>query len=347
MTIYLRGEEMKTDERYVLGAGFLCIDIIQRQERREIALGGTAANVLSILSKLGRQTVFASADYDNAWGKWLKAALNARNIDVYSFSKSRTAAPRVLEILDEHTREHYFQTVCPVCGRNLSKVILPDRVHVKNSLTEHIRRANVFYYDRISPGIREIAARNQTGWNFYEPNACRSYRVFLDSLREVNILKFSQSRVPQAYTERLIDDLRSSEVQLVIVTMGVGGFRFSFRETDGRLSKWIEVPSQRVENMVDDSGAGDWLTAVFLHYFLERYPVYSDGLDREALLEMLNAAKEIASLKCSFIGAQGIFQDRDGLEMLSRRLDAEVTPVSDVALDWGEGCPCCGRRSNG
>jgi len=340
----LRGEKMKTDKRCVLGAGFLCVDIIQRQERREIALGGTAANVLSILSKLGRRTVFISADYGDAWGEWLKASLNARNVDVYSFSKSRTATPRVIEILDEQTRKHYFQTVCPVCGKSLSKVILPGRAHVKDSLAEHIGRANVFYYDRISPGIKEIAARNQNGWNFYEPNACRSYRVFLDSLSEANVVKFSQSRVPHAYTERLIDDLRSSEVQLIIVTMGAGGFRFSFRKTDNRLSKWIAVPPKRVENMVDDSGAGDWLTAVFLHYFLERYPVYSGGLDKEALLEMLNAAKEIAALKCSFIGAQGIFQDQDGLETLNRRLSVDVTPISDGALDWGEGCPCCGRR---
>ena len=340
----MRGEEMKTDERCVLGAGFLCVDIIQRQERREVALGGTAANVLSILSKLGRRTVFISADYDDAGGEWLKVSLNARKIDVYSFSKSRTAAPRVIEILDEQTKDHHFQTVCPVCGRSLSKVILPDRAHVKESLAEHIGRANIFYYDRISPGIREIAARNHNGWNFYEPNACRSYRVFLDSLKEVNILKFSQSRVPQAYTERLTDDLRNSEVQLIIITMGADGFRFSFRKTDDRLSKWITVPPKRVENMVDDSGAGDWLTAVFLHYFLERYPVYSGGLDKEALLEMLDVAKKIAALKCSFIGAQGIFQDQDGLEMLSRRLSTDITPVFDVALDWGEGCPRCGRR---
>ncbi len=163
-----------------------------------------------------RRTVFVSADYGDAWGEWLKASLNARNIDVYSFSKSRTAAPRVIEILDERT--------------------------------------------------------------------------------------------------------------------------------GNRLSKRIAVPPKRVENMVDDSGAGDWLTAVFLHYFLERYPVYSGGLDKEALLEMLNAAKEIAALKCSFIGAQGIFQDQDGLETLNRRLSADVTPVSDGTLDWGEGCPCCGRR---
>lgn len=54
---------------------------------------------------------------------------------------------------------------------------------------------------------------------------------------------------------------------------------------------------------------------------------------------MLNAAKEIAALKCSFMGNRGVFQDQDGLEMLSHRLDADVTPVSAVVLDWGEGCP--------
>lgn len=68
-TVYLRGEEMKIDERCVLGAGFLCVDIIQRQERKEVSLGGTAANVLSILSKMGWRTVFISADYDDAWGE--------------------------------------------------------------------------------------------------------------------------------------------------------------------------------------------------------------------------------------------------------------------------------------
>lgn len=99
-----------------------------------------------------------------------------------------------------------------------------------------------------------------------------------------------------------------------------------------------------MENLVDDSGAGDWLTAIFLRYFLERYPVYSGGLDKEALLAMLNAAKEIAALKYGFIGAQGILQDHDGLEMLNRKLNANIMPFFDAALDWGKGCPHCGRR---
>lgn len=339
----MRGEKMKNNQFSILGAGFHCVDIIEQKDHKQIALGGTAANVLTILSKLGQKVTFISADYDNIWGEWLRASLIARNITVYPFSKSRMPAPRVIEVLDEKAGEHHFQTICPVCGKSLPKVVLPNEAHIKEELIQQAEQANVFFYDRISPGIKKIAASNKSGWNFFEPNSCRNYQVLLDALKEVNILKFSQSRIPRIYTEQMMDDLQGSKVQLIIITMGADGFRFSFREKQGLFSDWIMIQPQKTGKVIDDSGAGDWLSAIFIYYFLQQYPIFSDKLDEKLLTNMLNEAKKIAALKCSFIGAQGIFQNQVALKVLENKLNTNISLIHEIDLEWGNGCFCCGR----
>lgn len=78
------------------------------------------------------------------------------------------------------------------------------------SVVDEVRNCNLFYYDRLSEGIKEIAFLNRRGWNFFEPNSCRVYRPFINAAKYANIIKFAEDRVGILFVKcamtYLIDD---------------------------------------------------------------------------------------------------------------------------------------------
>ena len=339
MILYTIGEIMDNKIISVLGAGFSCIDIIKNGNKEELLLGGTAANVLSVLCQLGMQVTFLSASYDDALGIWLRDALMRRGIQVVNFVESHLPVPRVIELLDPDGK-HTFKTVCPICGKGLVKTVLPTTSQVVH-LNDEVKKVNLFYYDRISEGIKKIAALNHTGWNFYEPNSCRVYKTFRDVAQISNILKFAADRIPKPYIQSLLEDMQTSAVQLIIISNGEAGFRFSYRDSTGRLCDWIDVAAVAAMNIVDDSGAGDWLTASFLYAFLQEYPCFTEQLDGEKVRNMLESAKKVATFNCGFVGAQGVFKNEAALRKLNEYFGWNLRMINDSVCSFEGDCQYC------
>lgn len=340
MTLFLIGKIMNINNIFVLGAGFACADIIKYNGNEEMSLGGTAANVLSILGQLGTRVAFLNVNYNEEMGAWLRDALLRRGVRTIYFANSKMPVPRVIELLDSNGH-HSFQTVCPICGKRLVKTILPSISHVKKTIFNENVNLNLFFYDRISEGIKAIAAFNNKGWNFYEPNSFRVYETFRDAAKSSNIIKFSLERISKSYVKLLHDDLQASMVQLIIVSDGQNGFYYSYRDKTGKLCKWIYVTALVSEKTVDDSGAGDWLTATFLYEFLKEYPYYTDQLEGEKLERMLNIARKVSSFNCGFLGAQGIFKNKDALSKLNNWLGSDIHVIKDKPCNSVFTCQYC------
>ena len=306
---------MDNEKLSILGAGFSCVDIVKKDGREELLPGGTAANVLSILSKLGLHTTFLCANYCDELGVWLKESLIRQGVKIVNFTDSHQPAPRIIELLSNNGK-HVFKTTCPKCGKSLVKTVLPNQSHVTQSVVDEVRNCNLFYYDRLSEGIKEIAYLNRRGWNFFEPNSCRVYRPFINAAKYANIIKFAEDRVPKSYTDLLLNDLQESAVQLIIISNGESGFRFSIRDETKMLCNWIYVNAAEANSIVDSSGAGDWMTAVFLYRFLGTYPLFVDQLDRKKICSMLESAKQVAAFSCGYLGAQGIFKEKPALKQM-------------------------------
>ena len=86
----------------VLGAGFCCIDIIHTDKSTLTSIGGTAANVISILSAMGISVSFIYPRYKNELGEWIENNLDERKVSIIPFTESRQSAPRIIEKLDIH-----------------------------------------------------------------------------------------------------------------------------------------------------------------------------------------------------------------------------------------------------
>lgn len=325
----------------ILGTGFLCVDFIEHGARREVVPGGTAGNVITFLAQLGMDTSFLCADYEDDTWIWLKRALESRDIHLLYFTKSKKAVPKILEKLDVDG-EHRFETSCPVCNKKWVDLVLPNESQINEKILYEISNLNLFYYDRISPGIRRMVDYNKKGWNFYEPNSCRFYGQFVENVRNTHILKFSQERIPEGYTERIIKDLQESQVQLIIVSLGKNGLKYSFRDSSRHLCDWIEVEACKVEKVVDNSGAGDWLTAVFLFYFLRYYPFFTKKLEGQRLKEILKIGNEIAAFQCGFVGAQGILKSQKAVSKLNDILGTNMHMLKDKKFENSMRCEKCG-----
>lgn len=320
---------MKREDISVLCAGLCCIDIINSEKENKTMLGGTAANIASALAALGSQVDFLTAQYRGDSAKWLECAMRRRGIHPLFFAETTFPAPKIIETLDHIGGEHSFLTKCPVCDESICRLVLPSGSQIDKK-TDIINKCyNLVVYDRISDGIRKAAKENMYGWRFYEPNSARIYSNFLECAKTADMLKISKEHFPDSYESRLLEDLRNTGIQLIIVSLGENGLKFSVRNHKDELSDWIYMASMPVQKFVDSSGAGDWVTAVFLFLFLQQYPWRNNAIESPVILDCLQQAQEVARESCGYIGAQGMLCTAQGARYLKEKFDTPIEVCHD------------------
>lgn len=325
----------------VLGAGFACVDLIKGTTRSHISLGGTAANVLTILSQLGFETKLLTAEYAGELGVWYKNALQIRQISPIYFQKSKKRLSVIIEDIDPNNNAHFFRTSCSNCKNSFMNVILPSDEKAEKLIPE-MDNCNLLFYDRFSSGINYLANINKEGWNMYEPNAFRMYANLLSGCQSSDIVKFSLERIPDRICDQLLHDLIDTRAKIVIVTMGQKGLRLTVKKNGG-WGEWNYLPSIDNENLVDTAGAGDWLTAGFLYELLLEYPVVQT-IAQEKLVEKIKKAQLLATAACGFTGAQGILKEPRGIEQINLITGTDFWLIQDKDIGDKINCPICGFR---
>lgn len=320
----------------IMGAGLSCIDIIKQENQNDIiSIGGTAANVASILSLIGMKVSFLQANYLLKQGDWLNEELEKRGMDIFYFNKFNLSAPRIIENL--RNGEHSFTTKCPKCGKKTNEIKLPRVANVKQ-IYDHLGQQNLFYYDRISEGINWLINNNDTGWNFYEPNSIRVYDTLFNNIKNADIVKISAERIPQSYIEKIKNDFSMCKTKLFIITLGEKGIKYIYKN-NGNVSPWNYIGVKKEKDIVDNAGAGDWLTASFLYYFLQEYPYRVESIEKKVIEKAFNVAKKVAAYSCYFCGAQGVLGNEAGIKYLNKLLKTEIKiqktkRLSDMGCDF-------------
>lgn len=296
----------------ILGIGFVCADIIKTKNNNTYMPGGTCANVLAVLSYLGWNSYLVKANYNDIYNELIEADLGNMGVEIINFTNTDKNTPRVLQI--KNNDKHKFYTVCPECKNKLIDILLPTRKDSKK--LESKLDVNVFYYDRISDGIKSLNefAKSKMIWTMYEPNSNRSYQQLFNNILNADIVKFSSDKIPQKVANKIKQDLENSNnnVKLIILTLEEKGVIFSYRLCNGSFSNWISVEGRKLDNIVDTSGAGDWLTAGFLDYFVKIYPRSTCQLDEEQIIMSLQNGQLVLRESCETEGALGaLFKTRN------------------------------------
>lgn len=334
---------MLNENIIVTGIGFACVDIIGAPIDKRIQLGGTTGNVIAILSKLSLQTNIFLPSYNDESNSMFQRDLRNKGVNIIQFLKTSLRTPRIIEIIN-NDMSHKFLTTCPECKQKLNEIVLPNEKHIIESAS-HIINSNVIFFDRISPGVKkaiEIARQGRT-WSFYEPNGCRFYNQLLAVSKTVDIIKFSDDRLNDSLAERLREDLKSEVTKLIIVSLGSKGVKYCYKKDDANFSDWNYIMAIKLDAVIDTSGAGDWMTAAFLYFFLQKHPNRCD-IHENDIGDALQLAQEMASFSCGFIGAQELFNNENLLMEFNDKFKTNISfsPKIQTGSYNNDECPYCG-----
>jgi fructokinase len=243
-----------------------------------------------------------------------------------------TAVPVILQELQARGR-HRFRYACPHCGQTTSQYRRHEEVATLR-LDEGVHGANVFFVDRLSSGVLELArrARMRGGFIAYEPSDPMDGPWLEEMLGLADLVKVSDQR------EADLPPLSSRGLQ--IHTRGADGLRWRWLARGH--AQWQSLPAMPAARVIDTCGAGDWLTAGIL-MALSEFNMAPSG---PALIDALMRAQALAAWSCGFAGARGALY-RHGPEPARQMLRQDEVghsvprvPLRDTTAAW-TGCLTC------
>lgn len=311
----MNGKFMK-QIKTIVGTGFSGLDIIRNESIEYILPGGTCANVVAVLASLGWSSQLFKANYSDSWNIFVNNRLYEYGVNIIEYANSNELTPKVIQVNEDN--RHYFYTVCPECKRRLVNIKLPTK-NILKMIGSNLIETNIFFFDRISNGIKLAVktANDNLIWTFYEPNSCRSYTQLLNNASEANIVKFSSDRISHKVANTLKNDLSlpESKTKLIIITMGIKGVAFSLKNDANHFSEWHLIDAIIANDIVDTSGAGDWLTAGFLDVFIDHYPKVVSNISFQIVLKALQNGQNQSQICCKSLGALGALNKIDSMSI--------------------------------
>lgn len=113
---------------------------------------------------------------------------------------------------------------------------------------------------------------------------------------------------------------------------GSAGLKYALKTASGDFEKWVHLDPSTISNIADTSGAGDWLTASFLWFLLNKYPKVQSELHTNVIRQLLADAQDVAAQSCLYLGAQGIFSSAEGTSFLKNRFNRDIRLLPKFVL---------------
>lgn len=293
---------------YIVGTGLTALDLIVQKGPSGVSYsasgGGTCGNVLAILARMGwRSSWFGSFD-ESASAHLIRTEMTRAGVLMHTAPTGSTSRVPVFAHhidVDAHGHaSHWFSDACPHCGGKLPSYERPSDSWL-NSLGRYAREADVFFADRLSAGVIDLAerAKHAGALVVYEPSSSSDTPWMSEMMGLADIVKYSHDRA-----QALENAMPASNGALWIETQGRNGLRWAH----GRAGVWHAVPAVDNPEALDSCGAGDWFTSALLFLLLHTdHKPYELGTNQ--LNEVMRAASRVAAWSCGFLGARGALYD--------------------------------------
>ncbi|KUO77850.1 MAG: hypothetical protein APF81_05915 [Desulfosporosinus sp. BRH_c37] len=290
----------------LLGAGLVCLDIINMDGKVQYYNGGSCGNVASGLSFLGWKNAVLTGRYKDEAAKILNCNFERLGVQKIEVKHGNSVTPRIIEEFSNgQQKAHHFSMVCPQCGRELPRLSSFDD---KSVCSLELSDFNVFYSDRTSKGI--VLLRNlykdKGAWTVYEPNSSRNVKSLLTNAIDSHIVKFSADKVSMTLADMIRNQSTNGATVLIVRTMGKEGLAYSYRKRDNTMSLWKHLDVQPVPHFVDSCGAGDWCTTGILYSLVNKHPSFTKYLTNQDVVASLQYGQALSAISCCFLGAQGL-----------------------------------------
>jgi fructokinase len=303
----------------ILGIGFSCLDIIKTQNNEIFLPGGTCANVLAVLSSLNWDSMLIKSSYNDKWSEYIDLKLTELGMTIFNYNSLHKNTPRIIQI--NNNNKHSFLTKCPICKRKLIDIITPTVNKIIGDENIDFSKFDILFYDRISESSKYLSsvAKKYDKWTFYEPNGYRTYNQLLNNISRANIVKFSSERIPLKIANKIIYDLNSMarSTKLIIVTDAEKGINYSY-SINHMFFDFKIVKIKRFSDIIDSSGAGDWLTAGFIYKFIKNYQKVTDNINDDIIIASIQYGHKLSKISCAHIGALGALIRYDDNEIIKQ-----------------------------
>ena len=292
----------------IVGTGFVALDVVingLRPQGPRLWAGGTCGNVLAISGFLGWRSSAIARLSDDPAGQCVLDDLKRWNVDAcYAQLEPQCPTPIVVQEITKTKSGipiHRFFWTCPGCGAYYPG-FRPVTIKAVRAIQPKLRDASVFFFDRVSPGILDIARyyARKGSLIFFEPSGSGDPRLFQEALRLAHVLKYSHQRV-----RSFADLITKSFPPLQIETLGEDGLRYRCNLPGVSGSGWRQMGSFEVPALKDSAGAGDWCSAGIISAIGANGAAALSSIPFGDLTQALRFSQALAAWNCGFEGARG------------------------------------------
>lgn len=286
----------------LISIGEILVDIFKDEKGETVFPGGAPFNLASNATNYTKDVYFVGAVGDDENGRLLIKTAKTKGFvkDGVKIIPNRETSRAVVS-LDNGERSFRFERDCgadyllSINDIDFSIIKSGDIVHIGSLMLSY--KEGIEFYNKLVSKIRTIKGVkisfdiNYRDDIFSSPNEAK--KVFIDALRQADILKFSIEELYLLSNKDNIEDALASLVnknQIAVITLGKEG---SILYVDGLLYKVDTVPLKPV----DTTGAGDAFYSYFLSSLINNPNfIYDDELIKKYLFRA-NVVGGIATLK--------------------------------------------------
>ena len=292
----------------VFGTGLIALDLVVGPAPESAVrawAGGTCGNVLSILAYLGWNAYPVARMNDDLASSRVRMDMKRWGVHLdWANCAPTTHTPMIVQEIRrgrDGRPEHRFSWACPNCGQWLPpfKAITVDAAEgVRHAVAD----ASVFFMDRLSRGILELAAEASEGGALvvFEPSSKSAKKLMAEATTIAHIVKYADHRVDSIPSVMGKD----SAVLLEVQTLGRRGLKYRHRLGRGT-SDWMLLKAIPAPRLADSCGAGDWCTAGLI---AKAAAGGREGFRRAGARRVRSALRygqTLAAWNCGFEGARG------------------------------------------
>ena len=300
-----------------IGTGLIALDIVVNGDRKvppRLWAGGSCGNVVIILSSLGWKSFPVARLGRDAAAERIVAELTKFNVmlDFVQFDET-VGTPVIIEQIKrgtDGTVSHRFFRICPNCGKWLPGYrSIP--LKMARSFKDSLPKAEVFYFDRATPGTLELAqtSRSHGALVVFEPPNIKDQKLFQRAVRLSHIIKYSNENI-----DGLGEPAPGGGPLLIVQTMGAQGIKYKLRGMNGSWGIWKMIEAFSVRRLKDAAGSGDWCTAGIIHLLGRGGATRLENIAEEEVVHALKFGQALAALNCCFEGARGAMYVLSGAE---------------------------------
>lgn len=299
----------KTPSPTIFGTGLVALDIIvgaRPDTPIRSCVGGTCANVLTILSYLGWNAYPVARINGDPASERVRHDLHLWGVHLDFTACGPTASTPIIiqEIRHNKTGNptHKFSWTCPRCGKWLPgyKAITKEAVRI---IDQHISHANVFFMDRLSRAALILAQKVALsgGIVFFEPSTRSDPKLFSEAMEIAHIVKYAAQRIP-ASSEGVCQN--SPSAILEICTLGSKGLIWRLKKGT-KWGTWKESKATNAPYIADTCGSGDWCSAGIISQICQSGYSNLIKLSASCVSQALKYGQLLAAWNCGFEGARG------------------------------------------